>query len=242
MGLETAAHPPFAETAKDGAPDFNCGIPGPPAGLLGIGAFVVAAVHASGVQGSGVAGAVGAGAVVGLIGPVALNLPVRVVKEGHIRAAEGPGALVAVFAAVGGVPGIAVGIGAGFRKLVAADVGQRRQTLRFAAHCALRVAPGIAVKIEEEAELHRRAAARAPAMVGAVVGASALAVNVHGIVAVGDSAAADDLANFGEHGRGAEMLGQAGSVSDMAAVGHRGADLVAAAVGVLIHCGFVSRT
>src|SRR5579872_5156893 len=187
MGLDTAAHPPFAESAKDGAPDFNCGIRGPPAGLLGIGAFVVAAVHAAVTQRSAVAGAVGAGAVVGFIRPVALNLPVRVVKECHIGAAEGPGALVAVFAAVGGVPGVAVGIGAGFRKLVAADVGQRGQALRLGAHCALRVAPGIAVKIEEEAELHRRAAARAPAMVGAVVGASAFAVHVHGIVAVGDS-------------------------------------------------------
>src|SRR5579862_2424418 len=163
MWLDTAAHPqrihPLQKTAKDGVPDFNCGIPGPPAGLLGIGALVVAAVHAAVTQGSGVAGAVGAGAVVGLIGPVALNPPVRVVKEGHIGAAEGPGALVAVFAAVGGVPGIAVGIGTGFRELVAADVGQRRQTLRFAAHSALRVAPGIAIKIEEEAELHRCSAA-----------------------------------------------------------------------------------
>src|SRR6185437_6829065 len=112
----------------------------------------------AGAQRGAVAGAVGAGAVVGFIRPVALNLPLGIVQKSHIGSAEGPGALVAILAAVGCVPGVAVGVGAGFRQLVAADVGQRREALRLSAHRALRVATGIAIEIEEDAKLHRRAA------------------------------------------------------------------------------------
>src|SRR5690348_9000772 len=81
--------------------------------LLGVRPCFVAAVHAAGAQRGAVAGAVGGG----VVRPVALNLPVGSVDEGHVLSAEGPGALIAVLVAIRSVPGIAIGVGAGFAQL-----------------------------------------------------------------------------------------------------------------------------
>src|SRR6202158_5102561 len=51
--------------------------------------------------------------------------------------------------------------------------------------CVLRVAAGIAVEIEEESDLNRRAAARSERVIGAISGIASLHVDVDGIVAIG---------------------------------------------------------
>ena len=61
----------------------------------------------------------------------------------------------------------------------------RSATLGLPGNRALRVATGVAVEVEEEAKLHRRAAARTPTVVCAVSRRAALAVYVHGIVGIG---------------------------------------------------------
>jgi hypothetical protein len=67
--------------------------------------------------------------VIGIVGPLALDLPVCAVLEADIGNVKRPGTLVAIFRSRRVIPSAIAGIGAGFRELVSADVGYRRQAL-----------------------------------------------------------------------------------------------------------------
>src|SRR5204863_5809424 len=75
------------------------------------------------------AGEIAGTGVVGVVAPVALDLPARAVRERDELPAELPGALVRVLGARRVVPRVAVRIGQGLAKLVAADVAECRDTL-----------------------------------------------------------------------------------------------------------------
>ena len=133
---------------------------------------------------AGAVGVAGAGGV-GRVGPLALDLPLGAVRESDQRCAKRPRALVAVLRALRIVPGAGVGgVAASFRQLMAADIGQRGQTLGVKAGGVARVAPGVPVKLEEVGELDADAVAGANAVVCAVAGVAARGVGVDGIVAV----------------------------------------------------------
>src|SRR2546423_4104263 len=106
----------------------------------------------------GIAGAV----VVGVVAPFALKLPRRAIGEGRRRNVEGPRALVTVLLPLRVIPRSRAGrIAAGFAQLVGRHVGQRGQTLAVAGGGVLRIAAGVSVEAEEEAELHPDAVHRA---------------------------------------------------------------------------------
>src|SRR5712691_338939 len=155
------------------------------------------------VEASGLTGAVWVtGArVVGVVGPLALNLPLAPVAEWDQRDIEGPGALVSVLLTASVVPGAgAVGIGTSFGEFVPADIGQRCQALRVQAGSILRIAARVAIKIEEEGNLHGHAAARTEGVISTVTSVAPLQIDIDRVITVGDGAC-NFLAHFG-HDRG----------------------------------------
>src|SRR5579863_1510260 len=146
---------------------------------------------------AGTVGIAGAG-VVGGVGPFTLDLPLGAVGEGHQRRAESPCALVSVFLALRVVPGAgAGGVGARFGEFVAAHVGDRRQTLGVQPGSILRVAAGIAVKLEEVGKLDANPFAGAHAVIGAVAGVAARSIGIDSVVAVaGGIGVGDHLAHL----------------------------------------------
>src|SRR5256714_269617 len=89
---------------------------------------------------------------VGVVAPVALDLPLRAVRKGDEAAAERPGALVGVLVAGAVVPGVTVRIGERLTELVPADVRDRSEALDVQARGVHGIAAGVAVEIEEERE------------------------------------------------------------------------------------------
>src|SRR5207249_4325686 len=81
--------------------------------------------------------------------PVALDLPLRPIREPKEWRSERPGAFVGILLAVRIVPGVQVGVGERLGELMAAHVGKRRHALGVQAGRILRVAAGIAIEIEE---------------------------------------------------------------------------------------------
>src|SRR5579864_187792 len=208
--------------------------------LVRVRAFVVGAINTAGTERCAIARAIWTGAVVSFVGPVSLDLPVRAVEEGDVGSSERPGAIVAVLVAAGRIPGIAIRVGARFRKLVPGDVGEGSQTLRLSRDGALRIAAGIAVQVEKESELNGSAVAGPVAMVSAVVCAAAFAVHVDRVVSVCHRSIADHLADFRENRRCAQVARQRSCVHHVPAIGGRGRNPVPTAVGVLVHRGCVS--
>src|ERR1051326_7885338 len=121
--------------------------------------------------------------VICVIGPLTLDFPLRSVGELDIGYVEGPSAFVAVFCAIGVKPATAARIGAGFGKLVAADVRQGRQSLRLACDVGSRIATGISVQLPEEGELNRSRPTGTPAVISAVI-SLARELGVHRVIPV----------------------------------------------------------
>src|SRR5204863_5445397 len=114
---------------------------------------------------------------------------------------------------------------------VAADVGQRRETLRVAGRRVLGVAAGIAVEVEEETELDGLAVNGAVAVPRAVARAAALLVDVDGVVGVGDRAR-DHLRDLGLDRRDRGGSARRRARIDRVAVGrHAGPDDLAVRSG-----------
>src|SRR5207244_2931136 len=120
------------------------------------------------VDAAGAGAEVAAAVRVGGVAPVALDLPLRAVREPDETAAERPGALVGVLGAGAVVPGVELRVGERLAELVAAHVAEGSQARAVSTRRAARIAPCVAVEVEEEGELDGYATDRAPAVPGAV--------------------------------------------------------------------------
>src|SRR5204862_5365704 len=97
-------------------------------------------------------------------------------------------------------PRVQLRVGEHLAELVARDVRERGESLAVAeAGWGLRVAPGVAVEVEEEAELDLRAVDRARAVPRAVTCATAGLVRVDRVVRARHRLAARRLRHLGEH-------------------------------------------
>ena len=177
---------------------------------------------------------------IGIVRPLALQLPFGAIGEHYRRYVERPGAFVPVFRSAGVVPRTGRSrITPRLRKLVSRHIGEGRESLGVPSGCVRRIASWVTIEVEEERELYGFSTARSSAVPRAITGIATLYVGVNriGAVAAGirdDVAYRDLLADFGQDRGCVVSTRRGGGVYDVALMGHDWADL-SIRTRVLVH-------